>query len=100
MNKEQLFEKLNMIKDLEPGWNGNGAGPISPKAIENTKRILNFFSTEPEVFPTACGTIQLELDDPTEKGTSLVIEVMDDQLDCACFIKNDIKHAKEWKINL
>ena len=66
MNKERIFNKLKRIKALEPNWNNN-APSISLKAIENTKKILNILSGEPEVFSTGNGAIQLELDDPTEK---------------------------------
>lgn len=71
MNKERIFNKLKRIKALEPNWNGNNAPSISLKAIENTKKILNILSGEPEVFPTGNGVIQLELDNPTEKGDQL-----------------------------
>ena len=56
------MEKLSVIRNLNDYWNGNGA-PSFPKAlIDKTVSLISGLVIQPEVFPTALGTIQLEFD--------------------------------------
>ncbi len=56
------LEKLNTISNLRDNWNGNQA-PALPKAvIAKVSAFLDKLIIQPEIFPTACCTIQLEYD--------------------------------------
>ncbi len=60
--KSHNLKKLNAICSLKENWNGNGA-PAFPRALtERVERLLQTLSIQPEIFPTACSTIQLEYD--------------------------------------
>lgn len=56
------FEKLKVISELQENWNGNGAPVFSKELIEKVGQILQALKIQPEIFPTALSTIQLEYD--------------------------------------
>ncbi len=59
---EDNLEKLDVIASLKDGWNGNGA-PAFPKAvITKVGELLDKLDVQPEIFPTALQTIQMEFD--------------------------------------
>ena len=58
----ESIKKLKEIAALEDNWNGNGATAFSSGLITKVQYILSHITVEPEVFPTACNTIQLEFD--------------------------------------
>lgn len=54
--------KLNEIKSLKRNWNGNNAKPIPRKIINKTKFLLINLDRQPQIFPTANDSIQIEYD--------------------------------------
>ncbi|MBO7356868.1 MAG: type II toxin-antitoxin system Phd/YefM family antitoxin [Lachnospiraceae bacterium] len=56
------LKKIEAIAGLKKDWNGNGAPSFSKKMIRKVTDIVNTLIIQPEVFPTAMGTIQLEFD--------------------------------------
>ncbi len=54
--------KLYEIKSLKRNWNGNRAKPISKKIINKTKSLIINLERQPQVFPTANDSIQIEYD--------------------------------------
>ena len=62
INIETNIKKLEEIENLRDSWNGNGAHPFSKKLINKVKEIIDNSMIQPEIFPTALGTIQLEYD--------------------------------------
>lgn len=58
----QLIEKMKGFTKLEEGWNGNGSKPISCEVFMNARNLLIHLINAPEVFPTACDSIQFEYD--------------------------------------
>ena len=54
--------KLEEIKSLKWNWNGNHAKPIPKKIINKTKSLLINLDKQPQVFPTADDSIQIEYD--------------------------------------
>ena len=56
------LDKLETIGSMKANWNGNGAPAFSGKLIEKAKKLIKKLFIQPEVFPTALGTIQLEYD--------------------------------------
>ena len=60
--KEHNREKLSVIRSLKYDWNGNGAPPFPETLINNVSMLLDNLTIQPEIFPTALCTIQLEYD--------------------------------------
>mgnify|MGYP000165745563 CR=1 FL=1 len=58
--KVQGLKKIGIIEGLEDDWNGNGATSFSKHLIEKVKQIILNLNRQPEIFPTACDSIQLE----------------------------------------
>ena len=58
-----ISERIEALRSLETGWNGYGAGPIDPGAIEAAKRFAAAIPgevAEPQVVPMTWGRLQLE----------------------------------------
>lgn len=60
--KTDNLRKLEIIHCLKEGWNGNDAPAFTDSHIKKVAEIINGLSIQPEIFPTALGTIQLEYD--------------------------------------
>ena len=58
----QNKKKLKDISKLENDWNSNGAKSISRELIKVVERYLDKLYIQPEIFPMAGGSIQLEYD--------------------------------------
>lgn len=56
------FERLDSFLNLKRNWNQNDAEPISEKLVSQAKGLLPVLLVQPEIFPTANGTIQFEYD--------------------------------------
>ena len=56
------MNKLEQIKHLKKNWNGNGAPSFPSSLVKSTVELLNSLIIQPEIFPTALCTIQLEYD--------------------------------------
>lgn len=56
------FQKLKMISELKENWNQNGSHAFPKALIEKVGAILEGLQIQPELFPTALCTIQLEYD--------------------------------------
>ena len=57
---KEALEAIEVIRGLEDNWNNNGAKPFSEKLINKAINLVNELTPTPEVFPTACNSIQLE----------------------------------------
>lgn len=60
MNEEKIFnlKKLDQIAYLEDGWNGNTARAFEKQLISMVRRIITALDVQPELFPTACDSVQ------------------------------------------
>ena len=74
-DKLENLKKLDAIALLKDNWNGNGAKAFRPELISKARNIITFLDIQPEVFPTACESLQLEYD--KEDGAHLEIELTD-----------------------
>ena len=54
--------KLDEIESLKRNWNGNKAKPLSKKLIKKTRFLIINLEKQPQVFPTANNSIQIEYD--------------------------------------
>lgn len=68
--------RLEEIKSLEHNWNGYGAEPFSASMISQIENIIRNLSKQPEIYPTAQSSIQLEYNN--ENGDYLEFEIFDD----------------------
>ena len=75
--REHNEEKLRIISSLKDGWNGNGAPAFSEALIEKTEELLNNLTIQPEIFPTALGTIQMEYDNQRRDHMEIEIGMSD-----------------------
>lgn len=79
--KEMQEMKINNLKKLDSfllykeNWNGYGALPLSEKLISKMRGIIFALNYQPEVFPTACDSIQFEYE--KEDGEYLEFELYD-----------------------
>ena len=71
--KLENLKKLEVIASLEYNWNANGAKALSDRLITKVRNLVMFLEIQPEVFPTACESIQLEYD--KADGAHLEIEL-------------------------
>ena len=60
--KTDNLNKLTLIQSLKAGWNGNDAPAFEDSIIKKVFNIIEKLDIQPEVFPTALGSIQLEYD--------------------------------------
>lgn len=75
--KDEQIQRLICMTQFEDNWNGYGAKPINPKAIETAKLLVELFNPTPEVTPTARGTVQLEWE--TDNGY-LELEIYENKI--------------------
>ena len=75
--KENL-EKIQDISELKDDWNGNGASAFKDTLIQKMKYLILRLNVQPEIFPTARGSIQFEYE--KETGEYLEFELFDTKL--------------------
>lgn len=75
MNEEKIYNlrKLDQIARLEDGWNGKKARAFEEQFISKVRRIITALELQPELFPTACDSVQFEYE--KEDGSYLEIEI-------------------------
>ena len=81
------LEKLEQIASLPNNWNENGANAFSKQLLSKVRNLIIFLNTQPEIFPTACDTIQLEYD--KNDGAHLEIEIGENDLAEVYLIKSN-----------
>ena len=75
MNEEKMnnLKKLDGIAALPNNWNGKGAETFDKRLISRVRGLITALEIQPEIFPTACDSIQMEYD--KEDGSYLEIEI-------------------------
>ena len=71
------MKKLRAIEDLQDNWNGYGAKAFSPSVIRKVREILNELWYQPEIFPVANDTIQMEFRNADHDYLELDIDATD-----------------------
>lgn len=91
INNEKMnnLVKLDRIAMLPENWNQDGAPAISDSIVSYTRQLLTYLDIQPEVFPTAANSIQLEYDAPN--GSYMEFEIKEE---CICFFSID-QHGVE-----
>ena len=75
--KDDNLEKLRIIGELKENWNQNGAAAFAGELIRKVRGIIDKIDIQPEVFPTALGTIQLEFDNSRRDHMEIEIDESD-----------------------
>lgn len=70
------LDKLDAIALLGENWNGYGAKPFSQSLIERARHVILNLDAQPEVFPTAANSIQIEYE--KENGEYLEVQIVED----------------------
>lgn len=70
--------KIKAISKLEKNWNGNGADRFSKKLIKLSYKIIDNLETQPNIFPTARDSIQLEYENSSKDY--LEFEIFEDKI--------------------
>lgn len=81
--KKELYnnlKKLETISDLKDNWNDNNAKKFSSKLISIVKNILKNIVEQPEIFPTANNSIQMEYE--LVDNSYLEFEIFEDKIIC------------------
>ena len=60
--KAHNLNKLDQIRAMKDNWNGNGAPAFPESLVDKVAHLINELVIQPELFPTALSTIQLEYD--------------------------------------
>lgn len=95
---EEKLENLKKLEDialLQDNWNMNGARAFSEKLISKVRNMIIFLEIQPEVFPTACESLQLEYDKPD--GSHMEIEVTESE-NAEVFMINNV--GRESIVNI
>ncbi|MBR1438681.1 MAG: hypothetical protein IJ587_09115 [Synergistaceae bacterium] len=85
------LNKLKRISILGYNWDGYGAEPLSAELILHTKNLLRKLHIQPEIFPTADGTIQAEYE--KENGDYLELQFTGQGL---CEVFRNIAFSEEY----
>lgn len=76
--KKMNLEKLEQIAQLKEDWDGDGAQPFSNCLISRVREIIMRLQNQPEIFPTACDSIQIEYDGTD--GSHLEFEISENDV--------------------
>lgn len=71
------LEKLKLISKLKYNWDLYGAEPISKDLIDIMRNLIYGLKYQPEIFPTACNSIQFEYE--KKNGDYLEFELVDEE---------------------
>ena len=75
--KLENLKKIETIALLQDDWNANGAKAFSASLITKVRNLIMFLKIQPEVFPTACESLQLEYD--KADGSHMEIDLTDSE---------------------
>ncbi len=86
--------KLDKITTLSKNWNEYNAEPFSKSLITHAKNLIRKLYIQPEIFPTAIGSLQIEYE--KDNGDYLEIQVTE-EFNCEVYM---IKDKKEYCFNV
>lgn len=95
MEKIIGLNTINEISKLKFNWNGNKAEPFSESLVQKSIKVLNSLEYTPEIYPTACNSIQFEYE--KESGEYLEFEIFDKYINV--FMIHDDESEEEFTEN-
>ncbi|KAA0548477.1 hypothetical protein FZW96_07855 [Bacillus sp. BGMRC 2118] len=72
------LKKISIINNLDANWNYNNASPISKIIVLNSYKLINEIIKQPDLFPTARNSIQIEYE--KSNGEYLEFEIFPDKV--------------------
>ena len=94
--KVKNITKLKHILQLPDNWNENGALSFSENLINICENIINILPSQPEIFPTAAHSVQMEYE--KDNGEYLEFNVYEDKINV--FQVDSCENEKEFEINI
>lgn len=89
-------DRLKQIAKLGENWNGYGASPIPNSIIEIVQGLLCVLPIQPEIFPTARPSIQLEYD---TADRHIEFEITEEKRVLMFFCAGDVSIEKEISLS-
>lgn len=89
-------DRLEQIAALEENWNGYGASPIPSSIIRDVEGFLCTLPIQPEIFPTARPSIQLEYD---TADRHIEFEITEEKRVLMFFCAGDVSIEKEISLS-
>lgn len=77
MMEFRTYKRFSEIGQLQDNWNGNGAKAFSQGLIKYAQALALSLSTQPNIYPTACNSIQFEYE--KENGEYLEFEIFENK---------------------
>lgn len=85
--------RLQKIEELPANWNDNGAPRFGSATIKKCRNILSALPVQPEIFPTASDSVQMEYE--KENGEYLEFNIFQDRIN---IFSIDVENEKEYVI--
>ena len=76
--KAHNLNKLDQIRSMKDNWNGNGAPAFPVELISKVAKLIDKMPIQPQLFPTALTTIQLEFDNSLKDHMEIEIGLGDE----------------------
>lgn len=93
-NKRESLKRLEEISKLPDNWNERGSNKVSTDLLDYVKNILAVLDVEPNIFPTARDSIQLEYENSA--GDYLEFEIFEDRKIKKFFYGSDGKTSTDF----
>ena len=94
VKKFENLNKLHEYSQLDYNWNFNGAEPFAKEVINLCWERINELEIQPEIFPTACGSIQFEYE--KDNKDYLEFEIYQDRIEVFKIINGN---EEEFDVN-
>ncbi len=93
---QRNLDKLERFSLFQENWNGYGAKPFSKTLLSRAENLIRGLSKQPELFPTADDSIQMEYD--KEGGGYLEIQITDDDSYDVFVMENEDSEGENFRI--
>ena len=93
---QRNLDKLERFALFQENWNGYGAKPFSKTLLSRAENLIRGLSTQPELFPTADDSIQIEYD--KEGGGYLEIQITDNDSYDVFVMENEDSEGENFRI--
>ncbi|MEN1969856.1 hypothetical protein WMZ97_17480 [Lentibacillus sp. N15] len=98
-NEQRKRYNINKLKDflkLEENWNSNQAAVFDEDLINKALEIISVIPVQPDVFPTARQSIQMEYE--KENGDYLEFEIFKDHIDMLLMNKEQGEKEEQFTV--
>ena len=71
------LNRLSAFGNFKDDWNGNGAPAFDPALLSKVTSIVEALTIQPEIFPSAMGTIDFEYSNSRKDFMSIEVDISD-----------------------